>query len=82
MQAVAVVVGGHQLQHNELPLLRHGQVHTQAEARGGREGQPQAVTLAGQPPHTAAGGHVLQHVGLQQADLLLQGDQQQQVFIK
>lgn len=72
MQAVAVVVGGHQLQHDELASLRHGQVDAQTEAGGGREGQTQAVALAGQTPHAAAGRHVLQHVGLQQAALLLQ----------
>lgn len=74
VEAVAVVVGGDELQDGELSSLRHGQVNTQAEAGGGGEGQPQTVTLTGQTLHSFTGWHVLQHVCLQQTRLLLQGD--------
>lgn len=74
VEAVAVVVGGDQLQDGELSSLRDGQVDAQTEAGGGGEGQPQAMTLTGQPLHAFAGWHVLQHVGLQQTRLLLQSD--------
>lgn len=73
VQAVAVVVGGNQLQDGELPSLRYGQVNTQTETGGGGEGQPQTVTLTGQTLHSFTGWHVLQHVRLQQAGLLLRG---------
>lgn len=74
VQAVAVVVGGDQLQDGELSSLRYGQVDAQTEAGGGGEGQPQTVTLTGQTLHSFTGWHVLQHVCLQQTRLLLQSD--------
>lgn len=72
LEAVAVVVGGDQLQDGELSSLRYGQVDAQAEASGGGEGQPQTVTLPSQALHSFTGRHVLQHVCLQQTRLLLQ----------
>lgn len=74
VEAVAVVVGGDQLQDGKLSSLRDSQVDAQTEAGGGGEGQPQAMTLTGQPLHAFAGRHVLQHVGLQQTRLFLQSD--------
>lgn len=73
VEAVAVAVGGDELQDNELSSLRYGQVDRQTEAGGGGEGQPQTVTLTGQTLHSFTGRHVLQHVRLQQTRLLLQG---------
>ncbi len=74
VEAVAVVVGGDQLQDGELSSLRYGQVNSQTKAGGGGEGQPQTVTLTGQPLHSSTGRHVLQHVRLQQTRLLLRGN--------
>lgn len=71
VQAVAVVVGGDQLQDGELSSLRDVQVDTQTETRGGGERQAQAVTVTGQTLHASARRHVLQHVRLQQTCLLL-----------
>lgn len=72
LQAVAVVVGGNELQDGELSSLRYGQVNGQTEAGGGGEGEPQTVTLTQQALHSFTGWHVLQHVHLQQTRLLLQ----------
>lgn len=72
VEAVAVVVGGDELQDGELSSLRYSQVDAQAEASGGGEGQPQPVTLPGQALHSFTGRHVFQHVRLQQTCLLLQ----------
>lgn len=72
VEAVAVV-GGDQLQDGELSPLRYSQINAETKTGGGGEGQPETVALAGQTPHTSAGWHVLQHVCLQQAGLLLQG---------
>lgn len=70
LKAVAVV-SGNQLQDRELSPLRYRQMNTETKTSGGGEGQPETVALAGQAPHTLTGGHVLQHVCLQQARLLL-----------
>lgn len=74
VEAVAVVVSSDQLQDGELSPLRYGQVDAQTKAGGGGEGQPQAVTLTGQTPHSFTGRHVLQHVRFQQTRLILQAD--------
>lgn len=71
LQAVAIVVGAHQLKDGELSLMRDSQVNAEAEAGGGGEGQPQAVTLTRKALHTSAGRHVVQNVYFQKARLLL-----------
>ena len=71
VHAVAVVVGGHQLEHGELAALGGGQVNGQTQACGGGEGHPQPVALPGGPPPAFTRWHVLQHVRLHQAGLLL-----------
>lgn len=70
-EAVAVVVGGDELQDGELSSLRDGQVNGQTEAGGGGEGEPQTVTLTQKTLHSFTGRHVLQHISLQQTRLLL-----------
>ena len=65
VHAVAVVVGGDQLEHGELPALRGGQVNGQTQACGGGEGHTQPVALTGGPPPAFTCWHVLQHVSLQ-----------------
>lgn len=71
VEAVAVV-SSDQLQDAKLSPLRYSQINTETKTSGGGEGQPETVALASQTPHTFAGWHVLQHVCLQQAGLLLQ----------
>lgn len=71
VEAVAVV-SSDQLQDGKLSPLRYSQIDTETKTSGGGEGQPETVALASQTPHTFTGWHVLQHVCLQQAGLLLQ----------
>lgn len=80
VEAVAIVVGGNQLQDGELAPEWDGQVDAQTEAGGGGEGQPETGAVTSQTPHSFTGRHVVQHVCLQQARLLLHGAQQRCYF--
>lgn len=74
LQAVAVVFSSDQLQDGELSTLRCGQVNTHAQPRGIGEAQAEAMTLTRHPWRTFNGWHEIQHVQLQETDLILDKD--------